>query len=263
MKKKQDKSLNLDFDLLGNLQEKAAKKRQRNKRRQFIAILLGILVLFLLLSYLYFLFFGENGQIKNIKISNNQFFLESEVLAKAEINYQENFYFLNTKKYEKRFAAWQICQVKVYKRANQILEIVFENADLLAYYSDKNNQLYLLDANNRSYPYSNEYFEALKFLPYLIEHNEEERRLLVAGLKMVERAVIYQISEISHHATSFDENMLKLTMEDGITIFLDFPALTMLNSYNKIVAPLLPSNRCLFFDGASGSVIATNCLEDQ
>jgi len=259
MKKKKN---NVDFDLLADLQKKQQQHRQRNKRRQIIGISLCVLVLFLLLSYLYFLFFSDNAQIRNIKINGNHFFADSEVLEKAQIDYQDNFYFLNSKRLEKRFDDWEICQVKVYKRANQIVEIAFINADLLAYYSDLDNQLYLLDSNNRSYKYNNAYLDALKLLPFLVDYNEDERRLLMESMKMVDRGIIYQISEIAHHATSFDENMLKLTMEDGITIYLDYYSLPLLNSYNKIVAPLLPSNRCLFFDGASGSVIATNCLED-
>jgi len=260
MKKKTESAY--DIDLLTNLQNKEEQKRKQRRNRRFRLALFSFVLLIILLGYLYSVFFSENAKIKQIKISNNRYFTDRQVLSKAAIDYNDNFYFTAGRKVEKRFADWEICKVKVLKNANQVLEIRFENADLLAYYSDQEANLWLLDSSNRSYAYDNQYLEALKSLPFLLNYNQEERRMLVENLKLLDRGIIAQISEITRYATSFDENMIKLTMEDGITVYLDYLSVPMLNSYNEIVAPLSPTNRCLYFDKATGMAIATNCQED-
>ena len=196
----------------------------------------------------------------NIKITNNSYFTDQKVLEKAKINYNDNFFFLSTKKIEKEFADWSICKVKVKKKSYQVLEIYFDNVDLLAYYSE-DLQLYLLDNEANVYNYNNEYLETLKLLPYLVDYNQQDRKEIIQHLQVLDRSLIYQISEISHHFTSYDENMLKLTMEDGNQLFLDFASIPLLRSYNQIVENLHQKNRCIYFVEATQSAFADVCPE--
>ena len=248
-----------DLDILSAHMEEAERRHRKEKMINFVIGFICSVIIVLILIYLYYHYLGPDSKVKNIKITNNHFFSDQQILETAAVDYDDNFYFLSTKEIEKRFESWEICQVKVTKNQKyQVLEIDMDNNDLLAYYNE-GNTLYLLDSKGKDYLYTNEYFETLKLLPFMVKFNKEERLLLIETLKPLKREVLYQISEIARYATSYDKNMLELTMEDGNKIYVSRDSILMLDNYNKIVEKLNRKNNCIHFDEMTDSAYAEAC----
>ena len=257
-KKKYQNEPIFDLDILSSIKKTEEKKQRKQQRRRiFISVFFSSIIIGCLL-YFYYFFIGDGATIKSVKITNNIFFTDEQVNQLIEINYHDNFYFLNTQAIEKKFSDWEICEVKVKKRSHQVLEIYFKNVDLIAYYAD-GDKLYLIDSDSKAYLYSNEYYETLKFLPYFVDYNTKEMKEVIEHLRNLDRAIVYQISEISHYITSYDENMLKFTMEDGNQLFLDFDAIPLLRTYNEIVENLYHKNTCIYFDAITGTANSREC----
>jgi len=254
MKKKVKVKNNIEM-FIKNPAEKRREARQ--KRRRLYKIFLSAILLMGLLSYFSAQFIGEKAKLKSVLLTNNLFFSEKQIFEVAQIDYDANFYLMSTKKIAARFKDWEITQVKVIKRANQIIELHFNNADLLAYFY-QDSELFYLDSNNRSYKHQEDYKDLRKLLPLLVDYSELERAELIAVLKLLKRPIVYQISEISHHRTSYDENMIKLLMEDGIQVFLDFEAMELMNSYNKMVETIT-TYRCIRIDSYTGRPYTFDC----
>ncbi len=249
-----------NLDVLQLHQERTNKLRKKRIRRNRLIFLLAIIVISILLYSLFNSLFGDNSKIKGVEITNNIYYTDAEILELADINYDENFYFYNISEVESNLKDLIISKVNVKKSNGNKIVLEFDNENILYYFTDL-DQIYLMSDKNKQYTYSNNMFNVLSMVPYLNSFPVEDRSEITKLLKSIDKQTLGQISEIEDYSSSFEENMIKLTMEDGNKLFVDKESFSMIESYSKIVDNLKERNACIYFDKSTSSAVVKDCQE--
>ncbi|MFV0254964.1 MAG: hypothetical protein ACK5G7_02400 [Erysipelotrichaceae bacterium] len=243
-------------DLLSIKQSELKKKRAKTKKKRIFIYLSFSLVIILAVVMLSFVFFGQRAKVKNITVTNDSFFSSSNIISKSGLSYDSNYYFLISGNIINNFKDWEIVDVKINKLAGFTVNIELVNKDLLGYYS-VNDKYYLL-GSDKIYDYKDDYALALSQLPFIVGF-ENDLTDLTKALSGLDSSVLQQISEINKAPTSYDENMIKLTMIDGNYAFINYFSFHLLNNYNKISNSVIIDNACIYFDELTEAAHAQLC----
>jgi hypothetical protein len=81
----------------------------------------------------------------------------------------------------------------------------------------------------------------------------------VDALKTIQREALGSVSEIHLAPTAYDENYVKVIMQDGNKIFTSLKTLSLIEAYPSIVNELKAANACIFFDEMTRTAYSQPC----
>lgn len=103
--------------------------------------------------------------------------------------------------------------------------------------------------------------------PLLSGFDEDQLSALAAAFDAVKDQVdidvLSRISEILPYQTSFNENMMRVVMRDGNTLYGSYEAAGVLQIYESVLAKLQGNNVCLYMDEENGAMSKISCSEFQ
>lgn len=248
---------NIQEDVLVREQKKVKKQNKKIKKKRFMTYVVSFIVFILLSAVLFFVLFGANAKIKNITVTGSEYFDSNNVIEKSGLSNDSNYYFIISSNIVAKFDDWEIVDVKVNKLDNYTINIDVSDKNLVGYYTE-NDQTYIVDKENNSYKYISDYFTAISKLPF-INQFDQGRDLLVEALGELDKSILEEISEIEKYPTSYDENMLKLTMTDGNFTFVNYYSFELLSNYNEIANNIKIDNACIYFDESTKTAYSQKC----
>lgn len=231
---------------------KRRKQRKRKKRiRWFSGVTIIMLVgLYLLTSY---------SNIKIIKVKNNVIYSEQQILDKSGVHYQSKLVL-----HPWFWVEYQLKQDDLIKNAtvsknywNGSIYIEVEEEKVIGHYQEGNKD-YVLLANGKSVIMEANSITLLAS-PLLVGLDEKQRQMLSEYLAPIDEEYIYLISEIHPFATSYDNNMLELFMEDGHIIRTSYKRLDRLSVYKKVLERIQGNARCLYTIDALDTMDSESC----
>ena len=77
--------------------------------------------------------------------------------------------------------------------------------------------------------------------------------------KDLNRNVIEKIAEMVPYQTSFDDNMIKMTMQDGNVVYTNISSLIMMSKYQAMLTELHGNYVCLLLDASNSAIEKVNC----
>jgi len=228
---------------------KLAKKQQKRQivkfRMRRLTMLLGTISGLVILAFLFIT--SSAAKVQSISFTDPLYLHENYILDKLGLSYQDNYFLISPLALEFRFQSLELLKLKVTKTANRSINIAVEPVDILGYYNS-GGKIYFLLASGKSVLYKTEYYALLSVFPYLVGYDQiADAEKLAQSLQVIKQPVIRQISEIERFATTYDENMLKLTMEDGNRAFVAIKSLSLINEYESVVKELKKQHVCIFF----------------
>jgi cell division septal protein FtsQ len=233
--------------VLSNLkqQKKQLKNKQRKLRIKRLFLFLGVLLIVLVVTV--FMLLSPSTKIQSISFSSPMYLSERFVLDKLDLSYQDNYYLTSPLALEFRFADLKLFKIQVIKNPHRSILIDIKPANILGYY-EQNSKIYFLMTNSESILYQPEYQNLLGEFPFLTDfHLNDEVKQLAILMKSLDQHVIQQISEVERFATTYDQNMIELTMEDGNRVFVTEKSLSLINEYESVVKELKKQHVCIFF----------------
>ena len=231
--------------------ENNKKRKMRLKKRIRNLIILTLLLIFGLYM------FSDYSNIKVIDINGNVFYTKEQLLEKAEIDYSMKSVLAPSFLIEKRLENDTLIKsVKIHKSWDGIIRIDIEEEDAIGYY-EKDNSIYLMLKDGDDIEIKDSSLLAL--VPYLNGLNSSQRKLFKKNIQDVNNQNIWMISEVVHYETSYDENMLKLYMQDGHIVYTTMDGLKLLNNYLEMLKALNTTHKCITFVEETNSSYSEKC----
>ena len=204
-------------------------------RRKILAIVAGVLLCAAVIAAaMYFLF-----PIKNVIIRGNRYLAEEYVRKIAGIEENQRYFFRFTGKIREQMKEDQLIRNVTITRGENLSYIIDVEENTIVGYqitgSNRDVTSTLILADGQIIPFSAEYMKNLALTPMFIDISDENCRDIAVQLGKLEFDVISRISEVSVVSFTYDENMIKLTMEDGYKVYSSINGLGYMKDYFDIV----------------------------
>ncbi|MEG0313905.1 MAG: FtsQ-type POTRA domain-containing protein [Erysipelotrichaceae bacterium] len=244
--------------------KKILNKKKRRKRIRRGATLLLILVV---IGY----FTSDISKVKSIKVTNNHFYSEEDILNQVGINY------------ESRYILQQQFIISYKVKDNELLDginvyndwyggIVLEvnEKKVIGYTSGKDG--IILFADGSTIALNEELLKKVNAAPLISNIKKENYKKLAEVFNELEKETINSISEIRAYKTSYDDNMLELIMQDGNKIRSTYKGIEVMKAkkdeqgndkspYKEILKELKGTHVCLVLDEVNHSAYKEKSCE--
>ena len=235
------------------LLKKQALLKKRNKR----VFILSLLVFVILFCYLYY--YSKYSRINYVIINGNSYLSREDILELAQIDDDDLIVLTFSSLIQKRIMQSPIVDsVTVTKLSDRNIEIAITEKQIVGYtYLDTaylaltDNSLMKLDSAN---------LDIITKVPLLVDFTEEQLKAgIIDALTQLSTEMLQNIAEIHHYETTYDENMLKIMMNDGNLIFTGLASINVVNNYFNILEVLKVSNSCIYIDESSKTAYSSAC----
>ncbi|MGL5978129.1 MAG: cell division protein FtsQ/DivIB [Erysipelotrichaceae bacterium] len=202
----------------------------------------------------------DSANIRSIEITGNDYHNKEDLLAMVDFPSDAPFLLVNTQNLAARFAALPLVEgVKVYKNKYRQVWIDISYEPVLGYFVDTDTNLLL--TNGEVMRLDETMMDVIAYVPLFYGFETDDLVELGVLFSEISQDVISTISEVVPHATSYDERMVKLTTQEGLTIFSSRNSLFLLNEYRSILPSLSKENNCLYLDGVNSAIVSEACEE--
>ena len=235
------------------------KKEQKQKRMNRFMVVLFLFAFTLVSSFgLYSYFTSPLSSIHAVLISGNQIYSDEAILKRSGIAYDDWFLAVNAASLRKLLVEDPLIRdvdVRLTKN-NEIVIQVSENK-VTAIWMDQGK---IVLADGSLLEMQVDYAKAWLFSPGIYGYEDEGSvTVLIAALNGLTASSLGNVSEIHRHPPSYDENYVKVIMQDGNRVYTGLSTLDMLEEYPRIVNALNTANSCIFFDEMTRTAFSQPC----
>lgn len=148
-------------------------------------------------------------------------------------------------------------------KQGQAITLDIKEKLVLGYYL-KDGQNYMLTSTGESIPIpSNEYIKNLVHFPFLSGLSDNQMQMMAEEFSSypdyLTQDVLEKIAEILPWSESYDDNMVKMIMQDGNVVFSSIDSLHMISNYQAMLTELQGENVCLYLDGENQIIDKIAC----
>lgn len=230
------------------------KSFKRHKKGIFrLAILTGMIIVFC------FYYYADSSKVKAISVINN-YYLDQNYIKKISNLSLESRYHLVIDQYIEYVIKKDpmIKDVKVSHENNGVILIDVLEHEPYGYRYDDVAKIML--KNDSVIDLTSDYMNIISMVPLVTGFNDSNaQHLLANAFKDVDRFMIENISEIEQYALSYDNNCLKVLMNDGNYFICSYYGLKLINNYNDIASNLNENGICIYADENNSVAYKSEC----
>lgn len=219
------------------------------------------LLVFVLSSFLVY-FFSSDSKVQAIQVDGNYYYSDQEILSAAHVTVNTRLWLTPAFQIKNKVEELPLIRDVDIERKDNSLKIKVKEQNVIGYYVEK-NQNYVLTRSGKSINIDSENLESILHFPLLSGFNEKQRKQIAKEFEkdkdVLDKEVIEKIAEIIPYESTYDSNMLQITMQDGNKIFTSLDSLSMLANYADMLNQLEGKNVCLMLDSANSAIEKINC----
>lgn len=239
--------------------QRQRKMRKRRRIRRFL--LLAVLVLIVLY------FASDLSKVHSLSVQGNYYYSDAEIYARAGVSYETRYLLKPAFLMERSLKNDELIDsASVQKDLSGVVHIDVKEK-LIVGYLLKDDRCYLLTSEGKQVEVSEDKRASVLRFPLLSGFSDEQLHALAAAFdavkEQVDEDVLSRISEILPYETSFNENMMRVVMRDGNTLYGSYEAAGVLQIYESVLAKLQGNNVCLYMDEENGAMSKIACSEFQ
>ncbi|MCR5066998.1 MAG: FtsQ-type POTRA domain-containing protein [Erysipelotrichaceae bacterium] len=218
-------------------QIKAGKKEQKRRKLKNSVLIFSLVLLtaaVLIMAAMYFFF-----PIKNVIITGNRYLSEEYIRKTVGISDGQRYFFRLRGKTARSAENDPLFRKVTIKRSENLSYVInIEENTIVGYQITGSNTdvtSTLILADGQIIPFSAEYMKNIALTPLFINISDENCQKIALQLGKLDFDILSRISEISVVSFTYDENMIKLTMEDGYRVYSSINGLGYMKDYFDIV----------------------------
>lgn len=238
------------------------KKRKRRGTYSGTGLICG-LILALGAGGIYFL--SDDSHIQALACSGNYYFTPQEIYAIAGVSADTRMWLDSTEEMQKKLEDNEYIESASVQLQGRTISIDVNEKTIVGYYEDEGEVYYLFSDGDSVKLQKDSDTSTMMHVPHLVnlsEENRDELALLVRRYPdLLSKEVIDKIAEILSWKESYDENMFRLTMQDGNEVFSTIDNLIMLTNYSSILGHLGSEDACMLLDSENSTIDKIACSD--
>ena len=207
-------------------------------------------------------YFSFESRVKILSCSGNHYFTDQQIYTIANIDLSSRTMFASQDAMRKRLMENPLIkEVEVKKHKDKISFNISEKT-IIGYYV-KDGKSYLVCDDTSRVELEDRYKENLIHLPLIHGFSDTQINNICHEFKKYDKyltqEVVEKISEIGPYKTSYDKNMLKITMQDGNFVYTQIDDLLMMARYESMLTDLEGNPVCLVLDAENSVITKMSC----
>ena len=233
---------------------KILSKYDKAKRRNLI---LSVFICLIIIGTLYLVFDVSN--IKGIRIENNIYLKNEDILKLSGISTNDKYIFTNSKKVENSILTNPLiekCSVK--KMDDQTIKISIKEKKIIGYSFEDNENVLILDDDSRLILNKDNLY-LIENAPIIEGFSKDKVILIEKNLVDIDYKMINEISEIHYYPQlKFQDH--EIIMRDGNYVFTSVYGLKLLSKYYNVVSSYDSQGyKCYYIEDISGNFLTYAC----
>lgn len=207
-------------------------------------------------------YFSTDSHVKVLSCQDNYYLSDSEVYDLAKVSTKTHIYLVPSILLEKRVEKMPFVDSCKVSKQNRKLTFIVHEKQIIGYYV-KNNKNFALCLDGSSIEIEEQYLNTIVHFPLLSNFTSKQRKQLAMQFKknskVLTKDLIEKIAEIVPYKSSYDKNMLKITMQDGNIVYTNLKSIKMLSKYQSVLTKLKGQSVCLVLDSTHSTIEKVNC----
>lgn len=217
----------------------------------------------LVLFGLFIYFLSDDSKVRSLAVDGNYYYTPQQIYRIAGLNTESRILLEPSFMVEKRLEEDPLIEKAQVSVSGQSVHIQVEEKLIIGYYL-KDGQNYVLCRNGESIAIDDQsYMKNLIHVPLLADLSDETMQAICSQFQQypeyLNREILEKIAEILPWSESYDQNMLKLIMQDGNLVFTSISDLQMITNYQLVLTELVGEDVCLILDSANGAIDKIAC----
>lgn len=238
------------------------KKGKKKKRTWDFRVHVILCVLVFLLSSFFIYYFSFDSKAHILAVSGNYYLKDQEVYQLAHVDTETRLWLTPSVILKNRvYKNPLIDTVQVKKEKGKLLFKIKEKT-IIGYYV-KDNKNYCMTIDGESIELDSKYLKIITHFPLFSNFSEKQMKQICKEFKKNEsqltRQLIEKIAEIVPFETSYDKNMIQMTMQDGNVVYTSIDSLVMMANYQAMLTQLKGQSVCLVLDAKHSTIEKINC----
>ena len=225
-----------------------------------IHFILQIICIILVSFFIYF--FSFESHVKILSCTGNYYLTDQQIYEQAEVSMSSRLLFVTENSIQNKLMENPLINSVSVKKEKDKLTIEVEEKTIVGYY-EKKGKTYLVCNDGRRIPLDQKYMKSIVHVPLLNGFSKKQIDQICTEFKQYDqyltRSVIEKIAEISPYKISYDQNMLKLIMQDGNIVYSRMCDLMMMSRYEPMLEDLKGQSVCLVLDSDNSVIAKVDC----
>lgn len=219
-------------------------------------------ILGFVLASLFVYYFSFDSRVHVLKCSGNYYYTDKQIYELAGASTDTRLWLTPDFIMKKKITSQSLIKnVNITKEKNT-LTFDIEEKTVIGYYI-KDGKNYLLTMDNESIELDAKYLKMIVHFPLLSNFSDSQLKQIAKQFKknkkLLTRDVIEKIAEMVPFETTYDDNMIKMTMQDGNLVYTSMDSLAMMANYQAMLSELHGQNVCLFLDAEHSAIDKVDC----
>lgn len=243
------------------LKKTKARRRRTIRRRHRLYLLIALAAAALILLY----FLSDLSKVRSLKVEGNRFYSDEQIYGMADVGYETRYLLKPSFLMENALKGGSLIEdARVEKTLNGDIRIEVTEKQIIGYLVEENAYV-LLCGNGERIELQEDEIGSIVNYPLLNGFSDEQLDSIAKAFDEVSDKVsadlIERISEILPYETSFNQNMMKIVMRDGNTLYGSYDSVGLLQIYQAALEQLEGRNVCFYMDGENQAMSKISCSE--
>ena len=239
------------------LKKTKARRRRTIRRRHRLYLLIALAAAALILLY----FLSDLSKVRSLKVEGNRFYSDEQIYEMADVGYETRYLLKPSFLMENALKGGSLIEdARVEKTLNGDIRIEVTEKQIIGYLVEENAYA-LLCGNGERIELQEDEIGSIVNYPLLNGFSDEQLDSIAKAFDEVSDKVsadlIERISEILPYETSFNQNMMKIVMRDGNTLYGSYDSVGLLQIYQAALEQLEGRN----MDGENQAMSKISCSE--
>ena len=225
-----------------------------------IHFILQILCIIFVSFFIYF--FSFESHVKILSCTGNYYLSDQQVFQQADVNMSSRLLFVSESSIQKKLLENPLIESVQVKKEKDKITIDVQEKTIVGYYIKK-GKTYFVCTDGSRIELDKKSRKSIVHVPLLTGFKEKQLDQICTEFKQynqyLTRSVIEKIAEIGPYKISYDQNMLKLTMQDGNVVYSRMSDLMMMSRYEEMLIDLKGNSVCLVLDSDNSVIAKVDC----
>lgn len=242
------------------------KKQKKSKKKRSLSLRTCIVlssIIFVLASLVVY-YFSFDSRAHVLSSNGNYYYTDKQIYQIANVSTDTRLWLTPDFLIENRLESNPLIANATVNKSQNKISFEIEEKVVVGYYV-QNNKNYLLTIDNESIELDTKYLKTIVHFPLLSDFDETQRKEIAKQFKKnkgsLSRSVIEKIAEMVPFKTSYDDNMIKMTMQDGNIVYTSMDSLVMMANYQAMLTELHGQNACLLLDAQHSAIDKIDCAD--
>ena len=243
------------------LKKTKARRRRTIRRRHRLHLIIALGIVLLILLY----FASDLSKVRSLRVEGNRFYSDEQICEMAGAGYDTRYLLRPAFLMENALKGGSLIEdVQVEKSWNGDIRIKVEEKHVIGYLVQEDAYVLLCSSGEQITLQEDEIGSIVNY-PLLNGFSDEQLDSIAQAFDEVSEEVgaelIERISEILPYETSFNQNMMKIVMRDGNTLYGSYDSVGLLQIYQAALEQLEGKNVCFYMDGENQAMSKISCSE--